>query len=168
MYRCWWLVGSEMFVWCIPQPLRRNKQGIRKNPLKSADFRGFLVRVARLERAASTSQMSRATNCTTPGYLVVMIIARKSCDWKFFPVCSHLCGQSGFWRDFSAQENSANACVARGSGLWLFPSWIDEKSLPKQVRYQLRYTRLFSFLSGWAYSPKHIHTPVHASEENMG
>ena len=56
MYRCWWLVGSEMFVWCIPQPLRRNKQGIRKNPLKSADFRGFLVRVARLERAASTSQ----------------------------------------------------------------------------------------------------------------
>ena len=26
--------------------------------------------------------------------------------------------------------------------------------LPKQARYQLRYTRLFSFLSGWAYSPK--------------
>ena len=29
---------------------------ICKNPLKSVDFRGFLVRVARLERAASTSQ----------------------------------------------------------------------------------------------------------------
>ena len=26
--------------------------------------------------------------------------------------------------------------------------------LPKQARYQLRYTRLFSFLSGWADSPK--------------
>ena len=26
--------------------------------------------------------------------------------------------------------------------------------LPKQARYQLRYTRLFSYLSGWAYSPK--------------
>ena len=26
--------------------------------------------------------------------------------------------------------------------------------LPKQARYQLRYTRLFSFLSGWSYSPK--------------
>ena len=26
--------------------------------------------------------------------------------------------------------------------------------LPKQARYQLRYTRLLSFLSGWAYSPK--------------
>ena len=27
--------------------------------------------------------------------------------------------------------------------------------LPKQARYQLRYTRLFSFLSGWAYLPNH-------------
>jgi isocitrate lyase len=26
--------------------------------------------------------------------------------------------------------------------------------LPKQARYQLRYTRLLSFLSGWSYSPK--------------
>ena len=59
-------------------------------------FQRALVRVARLERAASTSQMSRATNCTTPGYLVVMIIARNSCDSKYFPVCGHLCGQSRF------------------------------------------------------------------------
>ena len=91
-----------------------------------------------LEHHTTMSQMSRATNCTTPGYLVVMIIARKSCDWKFFPVCSHLCGQSGFWLDFSAQKNSANACVARGSGLWLFLSWIGGKSLPNHPRYQLR------------------------------
>ena len=88
------------------QTLRRNKQGIRKNPLKSADFRGFLVRVARLERAASTSQMSRATNCTTPGYLVVMIIARNSCDSKSFPVCGHLCGQSCFLARFPGQAKS--------------------------------------------------------------
>ena len=26
--------------------------------------------------------------------------------------------------------------------------------VPKQARYQLRYTRLLSFLSGWSYSPK--------------
>ena len=114
MYRCWWLVGSEMFVWCIPQPLRRNKQGIRKNPLKSADFRGFLVRVARLERAASTSQMSRATNCTTPGYLVVMIIARKSCDSKSFPVCGHLCGQSQFLAQFADPSKSSKRLCCKG------------------------------------------------------
>ena len=32
--------------------------------------------------------------------------------------------------------------------------------LPKQARYQLRYTRLLSFLSGWAYSPKCRALPV--------
>ena len=39
--------------------------------------------------------------------------------------------------------------------------------LPKQARYQLRYTRLFSFLSGWAYFPKprvlsaELHPDIH-------
>ena len=47
-------------------------------------FQRALVRVARLERAASTSQMWRPTNWATPGYFAVMIIARKSCDSKFF------------------------------------------------------------------------------------
>ena len=32
--------------------------------------------------------------------------------------------------------------------------------LPKQARYQLRYTRLLSFLSGWSYSPKCRALPV--------
>ena len=49
-----------------------------------------------------------------------------------------------------------NARVARGSGLRLFPSWMKSATLPKQARYQLRYTRLFSFLSGWAYSPNQL------------
>ena len=41
--------------------------------------------------------------------------------------------------------------------------------LPKQARYQLRYTRLFSFLSGWSYSPKSsaiptsLHPDIHFS-----
>jgi hypothetical protein len=32
---------------------------------------------------------------------------------------------------------------------------MDADTLPKQARYQLRYTRLLSFLSGWSYSPKY-------------
>ena len=52
---------------------------------------------------------------------------------KVFPVCSHLCGQSGFWPGFAARKNPANDRVARGSGLWLFLSWIDGESLPNQV-----------------------------------
>ena len=96
-------------------------------------FQRALVRVARLERAASTSQMWRPTNWATPGYFAVMIIARKSCDLKFFPVCGQLCGQSGFWPGFAARKKPANARVARRSGLWLFLSWIDGESLPNQV-----------------------------------
>ena len=53
------------------------------------------------------TQMSRATNCTTPGYLVVMIIARKSCDLKFFPVCGHSCGQSRFCAAFGNRCKSS-------------------------------------------------------------
>ena len=41
---------------------------VKKNPSKSQDFDGFLVRVGRLELPASCSQSKRATNCATPGY----------------------------------------------------------------------------------------------------
>ena len=114
----------------------------KEKPSEINRFQRVLVRVARLERAASTSQMSRATNCTTPGYLVVMIIARNSCDSKFFPVCGHLCGQSGFWPGFAARKNPANARVARRSVLWLFLSWIDGESLPNTARrFSIHHTR---------------------------
>ena len=74
---------------------------------------------------------------------------------KVFPVCSHLCGQSGFWPGFAARKNPANACVARGSGLWLYPSWMKSTTLPKQARYQLRYTRLFKFYPAGRIHPNH-------------
>ena len=128
--------------------------------------------------------MSRATNCTTPGYLLVMIIARNSCKSKFFLSVVIYVVKAAFQPGFAVRENPANDRVARGSGLWLFPSWIGGKSLPKQARYQLRYTRLLSCfirlgvfsqmsratncatpgysvcLSGWAYSPKPPPLPI--------
>ena len=73
-----------------------------------------LVRVARLERAASTSQMWRPTNWATPGYLVVMIIARNSCDSKFFPVCGHLCGQRQFLAQFADPSKSRKRPCFKG------------------------------------------------------
>ena len=51
-------------------------------------------------------------------------------------------------------ENPANAGVARLSGISPCPVPDTATAHPKQARYQLRYTRLLSFLSGWAYSPK--------------
>ena len=51
-------------------------------------------------------------------------------------------------------ESPANAGVARLCGVSPYPAPDTATALPKQARYQLRYTRLLSFLSGWAYSPK--------------
>ena len=87
--------------------------------------------MARLERAASTSQMSRATNCTTPGYLVVMIIARNSCDSKFFPVCSHLCGQSRFLARFPGQAKSRKCPCCKGFRALAVPIVDRRKTAPK-------------------------------------
>jgi len=51
-------------------------------------------------------------------------------------------------------ENPANAGVARLCGVSQCPVPDTATALPKQARYQLRYTRLLSFLSGWSYAPK--------------
>ena len=51
---------------------------------------------------------------------------------------------------FAVRENPASAGVARGCAVCPGLSWMKSSLLPKQARYQLRYTRLFSFLSGWA------------------
>ena len=56
--------------------------------------------------------------------------------------------------------NPANAGAARLCGVSPYPVPDTATALPKQARYQLRYTRLFSFLFGWAYSPKPGAIPV--------
>ena len=129
-----------------PQPLRRNKQGISKNPLKSADFRGFLVRVTRFERAISTSQMWRGTNSATPGYSVFAIIPRWGRKSKIFLSVVNPVVKAVFRPVFTACQNPANARAARLSGLSLLRSWMVSTALPKQARYQLRNTPVWNFL----------------------
>ena len=98
--------------------------------------------------------MSRATNCTTPGYLVVMIIARNSCDSKSFPVCGHLCGQSCFLARFPGQAKSRKRpCFKdfRVSAVLV----MDEKAYaPKAGALPSALHPVIQFLSGWAYSPQ--------------
>ena len=123
-------------------PLRRNKQGISKNPLKSVDFRGFLVRVTRFERAISTSQMWRGTNSATPGYSVFAIIPRWGRKSKFFLSVVNPVVKAVFRSVFTTCQNPANARAARLSGLPLLSSWMVPGPLPNHARYQLRYTRI--------------------------
>ena len=60
-----------------------------------------MVRVARLERAASTSQMWRPTNWATPGYSLSCHDTTARGKNKVFSVCGHLCGQSRFYAVFN-------------------------------------------------------------------
>ena len=113
-----------------------------------------MVRVVRLERTVSWSQTRRDTNFATPGYSFFCHYTTASGKNKDFSVCGHLCGQSCFCAVFSNREKPAIACVARLCGVSPCPVPDSATALPKQARYQLRYTRLLSFLSGWSYSPK--------------
>ena len=94
-------------------------------------FQRALVRVARLERAASTSQMWRPTNWATPGYFAVMIIARKSCDLKFFPVCGQSCGQSQFPVRFAASAKSRKRPCCKGFRALAVPIVDRQGNAPK-------------------------------------
>ena len=117
----------------------------KRTPLKSADFRGVLVRVTRFERAISTSQMWRGTNSATPGYSVFAIIPRWGRKSKIFLSVVNPVVKAVFRPVFTACQNPANARVARLSGLPLLRSWMVSTALPNVARYQLRYTRIFSF-----------------------
>ena len=91
------------------------------------------------------SQIKRATNCAIPGYLISAIISRWGRKSKIFlSVVIHVV-KAAFAPDLTEGENPAIAHVVRHSGL-LSKSLMDRVyALPNHPRYQLRYTRIFSF-----------------------
>ena len=115
-----------------------------------------MVRVGRLELPASCSQSKRATNCATPGYEVFQLWSNMGSAPVFdqFPARgktpSALASQSfpGFWRSAArtpasrSQSRRATNCATPGYEVVGWPGRI----LPKQARYQLRYTRIFNLL----------------------
>ena len=110
--------------------------------------------IFRLEVGATRSQTRRDTNFAIPGYSLFCHDTTANGKNKAFSACGHSCGQSCFCAVFSNREKPAIACVARLCGVSPCPVPDTATALPTQARYQLRYTRLFSFLSGWSYSPK--------------
>ena len=108
----------------------------------------------RLERTVSWSQTRRDTNFAIPGYSISAMIPRRAVKIKIFlSVVIHVVKAT--FMPFSAiGANPANTGVTRLCGVSPHPIPDTTTALPKQARYQLRYTRLLSFLSGWAYSPK--------------
>ena len=111
-----------------------------------------LVRVGRLELPASCSQSKRATNCATPGYEIFQLWSNMGSTPVFdqFPARgktpSALASQSfpGFWE--SAARTPASRTQSRRATNCATPRYevvgLPGRILPKQARYQLRYTRL--------------------------
>ena len=104
-----------------------------------------MVRVARLERAASTSQMWRPTNWATPGYSISVIIPQRGRKSKFFLSVVIYVVKAAFVPLSAIGINPVNAGVTRLSGVLPCSTPDTATALPKQARYQLRYTRLFRY-----------------------
>ena len=117
----------------------------KKKPSEIHDFRGLLVRVVRLERTVSWSQTRRDTNFAIPGYSISAIIPRQGRKSKIFLSVVFYVVKAAFMPLSAIGGNPANTGVARISGILPCPVPDTATALPNQARYQLRYTRIFSF-----------------------
>lgn len=104
-----------------------------------------MVRVVRLERTVSWSQTRRDTNFAIPGYSISAIIPRREGKSKIFLSVVIYVVKADFMLFSAIGESPANAGVTRLCGVFPYPVPDTATALPKQARYQLRYTRIFSF-----------------------
>ena len=81
------------------------------------------------------SQTTRATNCANPGFLGI----------QFCFNCGQTCGQAVFLTTSTCGGSACIVGVSRDCGHGIFRLERGGILLPKQARYQLRYTRIFSF-----------------------
>ena len=116
----------------------------KKKPSEIIDFRGLLVRVVRLERTVSWSQTRRDTNFAIPGYSISVIIPRRRGKSKIFLSVVIYVVKAAFMPFSTTGGNPANAGATRLCGVSHCPVPDTATALPKQARYQLRYTRMFS------------------------
>ena len=104
-----------------------------------------MVRVVRLERTVSWSQTRRDTNFAIPGYSISAMIPRRVIKIKIFLSVVIYVVKAAFMPLSAIGKNPASAGVTRLCGVSPCPVPDSATALPKQARYQLRYTRLLSY-----------------------
>ena len=126
-----------------------------------------MVRVVRLERTVSWSQTRRDTNFAIPGYSLFCHDTTASGKNKVFSVCGHSCGQRRFCAVFGNRWKSRKRRCRKALRRFALPCpgyrhgtpkagalptalhpvislfYSAGRILPKQARYQLRYTPLY-------------------------
>ena len=118
-----------------------------------------MVRVVRLERTVSWSQTRRDTNFAIPGYSLFCHYTTAGRKIKDFLSVVIYVVKADFIPLSATGESPANAGVTRLCGVSPYPIPNTTTALPKQARYQLRYTRIWCasrFLGGrlYDYNPK--------------
>ena len=92
------------------------------------------------------SQTRRDTNFAIPGYSISVIIPRRGRKSKIFLSVVIPVVKAAFVPPSATGESPANAGVARLCGVSPYPVPDTATALPKQARYQLRYTRILLIL----------------------
>ena len=137
---------SSLIFESTNQPLRRNKQGISKTPLKSADFRGVWSEW-RDSNARPRHPKCRALPVEPhPVIHFSAIIPRRGRKSKIFLSVVIYVVKAAFMPLSATGRNPANTGVTRLCGVSPHPVPDTATALPKQARYQLRYTRILLIL----------------------
>ena len=102
--------------------------------------------IFRLERGASCSQTRRDTNFAIPGYSISAMIPRRGVKIKIFLSVVIPVVKTAFVPFSATGGNPANTGVTRLCGVSPHPIPDTTTALPKQARYQLRYTWILLIL----------------------
>ena len=102
--------------------------------------------IFRLEGGATRSQTRRDTNFAIPGYSISAMIPRRGRKSKIFLSVVIPVVKAAFVPFSATGGKPAIARAARLCGLLSKPRMDRVYPLPNQARYQLRYTRIFTFL----------------------
>ena len=145
IFQLWSNMGSTPVF--DPFPAR----GKTPSALAPQSFPGFWRRATRTP--ASRSQITCATNCATPGYSVFLHDTTRGRKKQVFRVCGWRCGQARFCGGIFRRGISAASYCPKDFQAFTFWGMDRLSILPKQARYQLRYTRIFHF-SVWYHAEK--------------
>jgi hypothetical protein len=123
--------------------LRRNRQRIRKIPLKSLISEGFWSEWGDSNARSLEPKSSAIPTSLHPDIHFSAMIPRRAVKIKFFLSVVIYVVKGDFMPLSAIVESPANAGVARLCGVSFCHAPDTATALPKQARYQLRYTPIY-------------------------
>ena len=144
-----------MLVAIYRKILRRNRQRIRKIPLKSTISEGFWSEWGDLNTQPRHPKCRALPVELHPDIHFSAMIPRRAEKIKIFLSVVIYVVKAAFVPFSATGGNPANAGVARLCGVSLCPVPDTATALPNQARYQLRYTRVISLLAAQTMDRQH-------------